>query len=391
MTINQSSADLLQREAQIEALLDAMTVREQVSLLAGADFWTTVPVERLGIPAIKASDGPNAARGGGSLVGGVTAAAFPVGIALASTWNTDLVHKIGQALAEEAQSKGARVMSAPTVNIYRSPLNGRNFECYSEDPYLSARMGVAYVDGVQSKGVSATIKHFVGNDSEFQRMTISSEIDERTRHEICLPPSRPQSNRRTCGRSCRVTTMSSYNKVNGTNTSEHRGLLTDLLKQEWGFDGAVMSDWFGSHSTVGCAANGLDLKMPGPARHSGEKLLEAVEAGQVSVAAVRESARRMLRLIACVGGFEIPPLSTSRRSTARSIERSSGGPARKASSCSRTMGSCRSIPAPCARSPSSGLTPPLPRSWAAAAPRSTPTIGLAPWRGSLPQPDRVLR
>ena len=188
MAINQSSADLLQREAQIEALLDAMTLQEQVSLLAGADFWTTVPVERLGIPAIKASDDPNAASGGGSLVGGVSAGAFPVGIALASTWNTDLVHKIGQALAEEAQSKGARVLLAPTVNIHRSPLNGRNFECYSEDPYLSARMAVAYVDGVQSKGLSATIKHFVGNDAEFQRTTISSEIDERTRHEICLPP-----------------------------------------------------------------------------------------------------------------------------------------------------------------------------------------------------------
>ena len=116
----------------------------------------------------------------------MSAGAFPVGIALASTWNTDLVHKIGQALAEEAQSKGARVLLAPTVNIHRSPLNGRNFECYSEDPYLSARMAVAYVDGVQSKGLSATIKHFVGNDAEFQRTTISSEIDERTRHEICL-------------------------------------------------------------------------------------------------------------------------------------------------------------------------------------------------------------
>src|SRR5919206_4608105 len=153
-------------EARIDALLEAMTLEEQVALLAGADFWTTVPIQRLGIPAIKVTDGPNGARGGGSLVGGVKAASFPVGISLASTWNTELVEQIGQALAAEAQSKGARVLLAPTVNIHRSTLNGRNFECYSEDPYLSARLGVAYITGVQGKGVSATVKHFVGNESE---------------------------------------------------------------------------------------------------------------------------------------------------------------------------------------------------------------------------------
>src|SRR5262249_27541348 len=152
---------------------------EQVALLAGADFWTTVPIERLGIPAIKVSDGPNGARGGGSLVGGVRAASFPVGISLASTWNPALVEQIGQALAEEALSKGARVLLAPTVNIDRSTLNGRNFECYSEDPFLSAQLAVAYITGLQSKRVAATVKHFAGNESEFERMTISSEIDER--------------------------------------------------------------------------------------------------------------------------------------------------------------------------------------------------------------------
>ena len=175
-------------EDRVQELLRALTLEEQVALLSGADFWTTVPDARLGIPAIKVTDGPNGARGGGSLVGGVRAASFPVGIALAATWNPQLVEEIGTALAEEALSKGARVLLAPTVNIHRSPLNGRNFECYSEDPLLSAEIAAAYVRGVQSKGVAATVKHFAGNESEFERTTISSEIDERALREIYLPP-----------------------------------------------------------------------------------------------------------------------------------------------------------------------------------------------------------
>lgn len=304
MTADQSTPVSSPAEARIEALLDAMTLAEQVSLLAGADFWTTVSIDRLGIPAIKVTDGPNGARGGGSLVGGVTAAAFPVGIALASTWNPALVEQVGQALAEEAQSKGALVLLGPTVNMHRSPLNGRNFECYSEDPYLSAQLAVAYISGVQSKGVGATVKHFVGNESEFERMTISSEIDERALREIYLPPFEA-----AVKQAHTWAVMASYNKLNGTYTSEHRGLLTDLLKEEWGFDGVVMSDWFGSHSTVGCAANGLDLEMPGPARHGGEKLVAAVQAGQVSPEAVRESARRVLRLLTRVGAFDDPTMA----------------------------------------------------------------------------------
>jgi beta-glucosidase len=184
MTTREELSALADSEARINVLLDAMTLEEQVGLLAGADFWTTVPIARLGIPAIKVTDGPNGARGGGSLVGGVKAASFPVGIALAASWNTALIEQIGQALAEEAQSKGARVLLAPTVNIHRSTLNGRNFECYSEDPFLSARLAVAYINGVQSRGVAATVKHYVGNESEFERMTISSEIDERALREI---------------------------------------------------------------------------------------------------------------------------------------------------------------------------------------------------------------
>ena len=164
----------------IDALLDRMTLEEQVSLLSGADFWTTVPVERLGIPKIKVTDGPNGARGGGSFVGGVKSACFPAAIALGASWNPELVRQMGVALAEEAKSKSARVLLAPTVNIHRSGLNGRNFECYSEDPHLTSELAVAYIEGVQSQGIAATIKHFAGNESEIERQTMSSDVDERT-------------------------------------------------------------------------------------------------------------------------------------------------------------------------------------------------------------------
>jgi beta-glucosidase len=290
-------------EARINALVDAMTLEEQVSLLAGADFWTTVPIERLDIPAIKVTDGPNGARGGGSLVGGVKAASFPVSIALASTWNTELVEQIGQALADEARSKSARVLLGPTVNIHRSTLNGRNFECYSEDPFLSSQVCRAYITGLQRAGVAATIKHFVGNESEFERMTISSEIDERALREVYLPPFE------VAVKDAQVwAVMAAYNKLDGTFASEHPRLLTGILRREWGFDGVVMSDWFATHSTVEGAEAGLDLEMPGPTRHRGDQLVQAVHSGQVSADSVRESARRVLRLIARVGAFDDPSM-----------------------------------------------------------------------------------
>src|SRR5437763_15000564 len=153
-------------QARIEALLRAMTLDEKVSLLAGSSMWYTTPVKRLGIPAIKVTDGPNGARGGGGFAGGsVTSACFPVGISLAASWNTNLVEQIGGALGQEAKTKGAHMLLGPTVNIHRSPLSGRNFECYSEDPYLSARVAVAYITGLQRENVGATVKHYVCNDS----------------------------------------------------------------------------------------------------------------------------------------------------------------------------------------------------------------------------------
>jgi beta-glucosidase len=286
----------------IDSILDQMTLEEQVSLLSGADFWTTVPVERLGVPKIKVTDGPNGARGAGSLVGGVKATCFPVAIALGATWNPDLVRQMGVALAGQAKSKGAAVLLAPTVNIHRSGLNGRNFECYSEDPMLTAELAVAYIQGVQSQGIAATIKHFAGNESEIERQTMSSDIDERTLREIYLPPFEQAVRRAKV-----MAVMSSYNRLNDTYTSEHPWLLTEVLREEWGFDGVVMSDWFGSHSTAETINAGLDLEMPGPARDRGEKLVAAVREGEVDASTVRAAARRILQLLERVGAFEARP------------------------------------------------------------------------------------
>lgn len=286
----------------IEALLDRMSLEEQVSLLAGEDFWTTVAIDRLGIPKIKVTDGPNGARGGGSLVGGVKATCYPVAIALGATWNPDLVAEMGTSLGGQVKSKGASVLLAPTVNIHRSGLNGRNFECYSEDPVLTASLAVAYIKGVQSQGVAATIKHYAGNESEVERQTMSSEIDERALREIYLPPFE-----QAVKKAAVMAVMSSYNRLNGTYTSEHNWLLTDVLRAQWGFDGIVMSDWFGSHSTAETVNAGLDLEMPGPSRDRSDKLVDAVRQGSVTPETVRAAAGRILTLLQRVGALEAAP------------------------------------------------------------------------------------
>jgi beta-glucosidase len=289
-------------EQGIDELLDLLTLAEKVSLLAGSSLWFTTPVERVGIPAIKVTDGPNGARGESSLAGGkVTAACFPAAVSLASTWNPDLVGKVSTAIGEEAKTKGASLLLGPTINIHRSPLNGRNFECYSEDPYLSARLAVAYINGLQSQQVGAVPKHFVCNDSEFERNSISSDVDERTLREIYLPPFYAAVKEANTW-----AVMAGYNKLNGTYVGEHRELLTTILKEEWGFDGLVMSDWFGTQSVEDAANNGLDLEMPGPPHWRGERLLAAVEAGAVSTDAIDESARRIIRVLAHAGAFEQP-------------------------------------------------------------------------------------
>lgn len=285
--------------SRIETLVDGMTLAEQVSLLSGEDFWSLPAIDRLNLPKLRVTDGPNGARGGGSLIGGVKSAAFPVGIALGASWNVALAREIGSALADEVKSKGAHVSLAPTVNLHRSVANGRNFECYSEDPILTAELATGYITGLQAKQVSATIKHFVGNESEIERTTMSSEISERALRELYLIPFEWAVKKAgTWG------IMSSYNRLNGTYTSEHQWLLDQVLRKEWNYSGIVMSDWFGSHSTAPTVNAGLDLEMPGPSRDRGEKLIAAVEAGEVSRDTIRTRVLNILRLMERTGALD---------------------------------------------------------------------------------------
>src|SRR5437868_8752819 len=285
----------------VEDLLSQMTMQEKVTMLAGMNDWYTVPVERLGIPSLKMSDGPNGARGAGGFTGGVKAACFPAEILLASTWDTDLIERVGQALARETKLKGSQVLLAPTVNIQRSPLGGRNFESFSEDPYLSARLAVAYIKGLQGEGVGASIKHYVCNDEEFERFTISSEVRERALREVYLQPFQ------TAVKEVKPwTIMAAYNLVNGIPASENSYLLTEILRREWGYDGVVVSDWFMSVKSTAASVNaGLDLEMPSP-QWRGEKLLAAVERGEVTEATLDTSVRRLVPLLVKAGRFEHP-------------------------------------------------------------------------------------
>ncbi|GGR64347.1 glycosyl hydrolase [Deinococcus seoulensis] len=284
----------------IDALLDRMTLEEQVSLLSGADFWRTVPVARLNIPALKVSDGPAGVRGGGPLVGGMKTAAYPVGIALGSTWNVDLLREVGASLAREALDKGAGVLLAPTINVLRSALNGRNFENYAEDPILTGKLAVAYVQGLQASGVAATPKHFAGNESEYQRGTISSEIPTRALRELYLRPFEM-----VVREADPWAIMTAYNRLDGVYCSEHPWLLDTVLRKEWGFTGLVMSDWGGTHSAGESVRAGLDLEMPGPAR-ARAGLLEEAQNDPATAAAVRERARAVLRLIERTGTLAAP-------------------------------------------------------------------------------------
>ncbi len=292
--------------ADIEKLLSQMTLDEKISMLAGQDLWHTVPVPRLGIPSIKTSDGPNGVRGQwGSL--GPTSALFPVGIALGATWNPDLVERVGGALADEVKAKGAHILLAPTVNIHRTPIAGRNFECYSEDPYLSGRLATAYIDGMQKNGAGACIKHFICNDQEFERNSMSSEVAERPLHEIYLEPFR------LAIRAARPwALMSSYNRVNGIFASENDYTLKTILREKWGYDGLLMSDWFGTY-TENVPAGGLDLEMPGPARWMNkERVQQALDQGDLTPEALDEKVRRVLHAIERCGAFDQPPQAEER-------------------------------------------------------------------------------
>ena len=279
-----------------EKLIADLSIDEKAALAAGVDLWHGPGAERLGLPPLKVTDGPSGARG--EQWSGRPSANFPCGTALGATWNVELVHEVGKRLGVEARRKQAHALLAPTVNIHRHPLAGRNFECYSEDPMLSARMAVAYITGVQSQGVGCTVKHFVANDSEFERMTISSEVDERTLREISLVPFEA-----AVKEAKTWALMTAYNRVNGPYCSEHAELIA-ILRDEWEFDGLVMSDWYGLHSTEPAANAGLDLEMPGPPQFFGDKLAAAVKAGEVPESALDDKVQRVLQLMERTGRLD---------------------------------------------------------------------------------------
>ncbi len=282
-------------DQRVGELLGAMTLEEKVLLLAGQDFWSLPAIPRLGIRSVRLSDGPTGLRSSNS----DPATVFPVGVALASTWNAGLVGEVAAAIGREAVAHGVDVLLAPSVNIQRTPLGGRNFEYYSEDPFLTSQLGIAYVDGVQSEGVGTSVKHYVANNQEHMRMSGSSNLNARVLREIYLAAFEP-----VIKRAGPWTVMSAYNRINGVFASEHGELLNRVLKDEWGYDGVVVSDWGAAKSTTGSANGGLDLEMPGPPRFYGKALIAAVDAGEVSQAVIDDHTRRVLRLILRCGAID---------------------------------------------------------------------------------------
>ncbi|MCP5033488.1 MAG: glycoside hydrolase family 3 protein [Actinomycetia bacterium] len=266
----------------------SLTLEEKVTLVSGQDVWRTSAITRLGLGAIKVTDGPVGARGDSTT--GARAVCLPATIGLAATFDRDLAIEFGRLLGRETKRKGAQVLLAPTVNMARHPLGGRNFESFGEDPLLTAQMAVAYVQGVQSEGVAACGKHFVANDVEYSRMTISSEVSDTLLREIYLAPFE------ALVEAGIWSLMASYPKLNGQFCTENHWLLTTLLRHEWGFDGLVMSDWGATHHRSRPILAGLDLEMPGPARAFGPNLLAAIADGEVNEDDIDTRVRAVLDL-----------------------------------------------------------------------------------------------
>ncbi len=282
----------------IKNLVSKMTLEEKAGLCSGEDFWHTKAVERLNIPAIMMSDGPYGLRKQEAeadhlgINESIPAVCFPTGVSMASSFNRELVKKLGETLGEECQAENIAVLLGPAMNIKRSPLCGRNFEYYSEDPYVSSQLASAYIKGLQSKHIGACPKHFYANNMEEKRMTASSEVDERTLREIYLAPfemavqeAKPWS------------IMCSYNKINGIYAAEKKEALTDILRNEWGFDGFVVSDWGAMNDRVPDIQAGMDLEMPASGGVNDRKIIDAVRNGTLEEAVLDRTCERLLEII----------------------------------------------------------------------------------------------
>jgi beta-glucosidase len=284
--------------------LDQLGLEQKVRLLTGADFWSLYPEPAVGLRRLVVSDGPAGVRGE-TWDERDTSANVPSPTALAATWDEARIERLGRLLAAECRRKGVDVLLAPTVNLHRTPYGGRHFECFSEDPLLTGRIGVAYVRGLQSEGVGATVKHFVANDSETERFTLDADVDERVLRELYLAPFE------AIVRDGGVwAVMAAYNGVNGATMTENP-LQRDVLKDEWGFDGLIMSDWYAGRSLAAAGEGLLDLVMPGPSGPWGDALVAAVRAGDVPEGSVDDKVLRLLRLAARVGALDGGPGTAS--------------------------------------------------------------------------------
>ena len=287
-------------ESRVEAIISKMTLEEKIDLLGGVDGFFTRGVPRLNVPRFKMADGPFGVRNFGP------ATAVSGGIALAATWNPALAQDVGTELGREARAKGVHFLLAPGVNIYRAPMNGRNFEYFGEDPYLASRIAVGFINGVQNQGVSATVKHYLGNNSEFDRHSTDSIIDERTMREIYMPVFEAAVREAHAG-----AVMDSYNLTDGEHMTQNNHLDNEVLKKEWGFDGILMSDWYSTSNALDAANAGLDLEMPVALQMNREKLLPAIQQGKISAATIDEKVRRILRIGARFGWLDHDQLDLS--------------------------------------------------------------------------------
>ncbi|MBS4197034.1 beta-glucosidase family protein [Lederbergia citri] len=284
----------------IEKLVSEMTLEEKAGLCSGQDFWKTKAIERLGIPSIMMTDGPHGLRKQKSssnvdnlgIFNSVPSTCFPSAVGLASTWDRDLIHEVGIALGKECQAEDVAILLGPGVNIKRSPLCGRNFEYFSEDPYLTSELASSHVEGVQSQGVGTSLKHFAANNQEHRRMTSNSIVDERTLREIYLA-----SFENVVKKSQPWTLMCSYNKVNGVYASENKRLLTEILKEEWGHEGFVVSDWGAVNEREAGVEAGLELEMPSSGGVGDRRIVEAVKDGRLSEEALDKAVERYLTVL----------------------------------------------------------------------------------------------
>lgn len=287
-------------EDRVNDLLSKMTTVEKIDYIGGYNDFYIRPISRLGVPQIKMSDGPVGVRNYGKTT------AYPAGICMASTWNRELLYQTGQALGSDARARGVHILLAPGVNISRSPLCGRNFEYFGEDPFLSGKLASEFIKGVQSKKVIATVKHFAGNNQEWDRFNVSSDIDERTLHEIYLPAFEMAVKEGNVG-----TVMNGYNLLNNEYCSHNDYLNNQVLKGKWGFNGFLMSDWGGTHNAIAAANGGLDLEMGSGSNMNTTNLLPAINNGTVKMSVIDDKVRRILRKLFEFGFFETSQTDSS--------------------------------------------------------------------------------